>query len=904
MSQSYYSYWAKAEKEQTSSYHLLPYHSLDVASVGSVFLTRDERLRTTLSACLGISEEDFLAKACFFLSLHDIGKFSHTFQTLKPDLAKQLLRYSSAYPYNIRHDSLGFILWQKKLASEFVDLQKAQTDRNYDSIRRYLQQWMECMTGHHGKPPSLTGNFGNRVRLNSFFDDHNITSAIEYARASRDLFFKGSSIPLPQTDDLDSFASNFFPRLSWFIAGFTVFCDWIGSDENYFAYQNHEMPLKEYWQKHALPSAQRAVEEAGVVPAYTKQGQTFSKYFTYKPTPLQTFASEVKLENSPQLFVLEDVTGSGKTEAALMLAYRLMEKGCSDGFYFGLPTMATANGMYPRVGDVYRKFFENENVKPPTIVLSHSTRKFSEPFQKAIHRDGEYGTTESKEKDETAQTHCSAWLADSSRKTFLADVGVGTIDQALLSILPSKFQSLRLFGLTRKVLIVDEVHAYDSYMLQLLQTLLTFHAALGGSAVILSATLPRRMRQALVNAYRHGLGVDNTSVQNNAYPLATHVGQSINQEIEIQRQPEKTRSVSISFINDEDVVREKILSELAQGKCVCWIRNTVIDAMESFDRLKNDVRESDILLFHARFALCDRLRIENSALDRFDKKSTPEKRRGKLLIATQVVEQSLDLDFDVMITDLAPIDLLIQRAGRLHRHKRGERGEPVLNIFSPEPVESPEENWYSSFFPRAAHVYHDHGRLWIAARLLQEKKGWTMPDDARELIEKAYSDEVNIPDTLKNRTARAESESHAAASLAEISVLNVDAGYTRIDGSWLDDGEVITRLGKKSRDILLLRCENHHLEPWCSDGKYRWEMSKVSINAELLREAVITDNEIKQVLEELQTEYPYHFKWVTALPLLQTDNGRWTCMGIDGRGNQVLCEYSSLKGFIIHKQEG
>lgn len=904
MSQSYYSYWAKAEKEQPSSYHPLPYHSLDVASVGYAFLTEDKRLRTTLSACFGISEEAFLATVCFFLSLHDVGKFSRTFQTLRPELAKQFLGYQNSYPYVMRHDSLGFLLWQKELASGFVDLQKALTDRNHDTKRRYLERWMECMTGHHGKPPSLTGNFGNRVRLNCYFDNQNLTAAGEYVEATREHFFKDSSIPLPQTDDLDSFVSNFFSRLSWFIAGFTVLCDWIGSDENYFRYQKVKIPLQEYWEKHALPSARRAVEEAGVTLASTKQYQSFSTFFTYTPTPLQTFASVVELEDSPQLFVLEDVTGSGKTEAALMLAYRLMEKGCSDGFYFGLPTMATANGMYPRVGEVYRKFFEDENAKPPTIVLSHSTRRFSEPFQKAILRDGAYGTTESKQKDESAQTHCSAWLADSSRKTFLADVGVGTIDQALLSVLPSKFQSLRLFGLSRKVLIVDEVHAYDSYMLHLLETLLTFHAALGGSAILLSATLPIRIRQSLCDAFRRGLGIDSTTLQCEDYPLASHLGQITFLEEPIARQQEKQRSLSIIFFHEVSAVREKILSEIADGKCVCWIRNTVFDAIEAYDELKSSIPEHDLLLFHARFALSDRLRIENTALDSFDKKSTPEKRRGKLLIATQVVEQSLDLDFDVMITDLAPIDLLIQRAGRLHRHDRGDRGTPTLILHTPEPTETPEANWYSSFLPRAAHVYLDHGRLWIAARMLHERKGWTMPDDARELIEGVYSNDVQIPESLMKQTTRAESEARAASSLAGISVLKVDAGYTRIDGSWLDDGEVITRLGKKTRDILLLRWENHRLEPWCIGGKHRWEMSKVSVNAELLREAVITDNKIKQALDELQAEFPYHFKWVTALPLLQTDDGRWMYDAIDGRGNQVLCEYSSLKGFIIHKQEG
>ena len=221
--------------------------------------------------------------------------------------------------------------------------------------------------------------------------------------------------------------------------------------------------------------------------------------------------SNEPLNSKPQLFILEDVTGAGKTEAALVLTHRLLSAGLADGLYVALPTMATANAMYQRLGEVYRRFYENSAL--PSLILAHGARDLSDAFRKSVmlseneaadlnYEDGH------KEQDQelSATAYCNAWLADNRKTALLAVVCVFTLYQALLAVLPARHQSLRLLGLGRKVLLVDEVHAYDSYMQRLLDALLEMHARQGGSVILLSATLPQTMREKLVAAFHRGIG--------------------------------------------------------------------------------------------------------------------------------------------------------------------------------------------------------------------------------------------------------------------------------------------------------------------------------------------------------------------------------------------------------------
>ena len=351
-----------------------------------------------------------------------------------------------------------------------------------------------------------------------------------------------------------------------------------------------------------------------------------------EPTPLQQLAESTKLVHGPQLIVIEEVTGGGKTEAALTLAVRLLAAGEANGMYLALPTMATADAMHRRVEHVYRRFFAHGT--SASLVLAHSMAAFSLDLERTNTTDTGYGLKE----HDSASSHCTAWLADSRKKALLAHVGVGTIDQALLGILATKHQSLRLWGLLGKVLIADEVHACDAYVTGLLKTLLKFHAAFGGSAILLSATLPQSQRAGLVAAFIEGAGTAAPAITATAYPLVTHVSTQEVQETPVAARPTSRRAVRVEVLPDLPTALERLRAALQGGGCACWVRNTVADVLEAYTLCVKEIGAINVLLYHARFALTDRLRIGAEVLKRFSKESTAADRRGRLVIATQVVD--------------------------------------------------------------------------------------------------------------------------------------------------------------------------------------------------------------------------------------------------------------------------
>src|SRR5262249_39719522 len=208
----------------------------------------------------------------------------------------------------------------------------------------------------------------------------------------------------------------------------------------------------------------------------------------------------VDLPEGPLLFIIEDMTGSGKTEAAVVLSHRLMLAGRAKGLYVALPTMATANAMFTRLASSYRPLFDE--TRPPSIVLTHGRRDLFLGFANlpnALARCDSDAREEDDPSEIEASAFCADWIARSNKQAFLAQIGAGTIDQAILAVLPARHQSLRLWGVTEKVLVVDEAHAYDTYISTVIECLLKFHAAFGGSAIVLSATLPQEKRAAFAN---------------------------------------------------------------------------------------------------------------------------------------------------------------------------------------------------------------------------------------------------------------------------------------------------------------------------------------------------------------------------------------------------------------------
>jgi CRISPR-associated endonuclease/helicase Cas3 len=287
-------------------------------------------------------------------------------------------------------------------------------------------------------------------------------------------------------------------------------------------------------------------------------------------------------------------------------------------------------------------------------------------------------------------------------------------------------------------------------------------------------------------------------------------------------------------------------------------------------------------LFHARFALQDRLDIENRVLDAFGPQSTEEQRKGRILIATQVVEQSLDLDFDVLVTDLAPIDLIIQRAGRLCRHTRDvvgnridgpdQRGEPKLFVYAPAPDTETDSQWFTRSFPKAGKVYPHHGQLWLTVALLRAKSQFAMPEDARFLIEGVYGDEAQsgIPEGLQNKSWTAEGDSMAKNSLAGQNALSWDKGYRDVpENRWFDEAVTPTRLGEDRTTVYLARWINGELVPWINEGLHRWQRSAVQVRRAIAVGEGRYEEISAEVIEACKHQLPAKGRWGVVLPLLQ-----------------------------------
>ena len=414
----YLPYWGKTgEVAGDNCCHLLAYHCLDVAAIGQALLTRQPRLGRHFSGLTGLDESAFNRWLVFFLTLHDLGKFADSFQQLAPKALRLLGREPRPRGYLERHDTLGYYLWREIVRPLFIERGIILTSGRSRGVPggEGLDQCLRAVTGHHGQPPKATD-----VILRDYLDLARDGDAVcAFVSDLHALLLDGETLP--------AFDADHMKHAAWWLAGFTVLCDWLGSSRPAESFSCQPQSLADYW--HAVqPWAEERVRQAGLLPDAPAARFDLADCFTnaepaeIQATPLQTQAADVPLGEGSQLFLLEDVTGAGKTEAALLLAQRLMAAGRATCIYFGLPTMATSNAMYERLRYVYRRLYAPGS--EPSLVLAHSASRLSDSFMDSLAKDagGEYG-------DHTlsADAHCNAWLVDNRKKALLAEVGVGTI---------------------------------------------------------------------------------------------------------------------------------------------------------------------------------------------------------------------------------------------------------------------------------------------------------------------------------------------------------------------------------------------------------------------------------------------------------------------------------------------
>lgn len=892
-------YWAKTSPEDCSVYHPVAYHCLDVAAVGRTLLDARPAALERLAWVSGMAPATVRDLVTLLFGCHDLGKLADGFQGLVPELMVRLQgRQPSHAAYDRalwKHDTVGYVALERQLDQDGLGA-LLPADRSSRLRRAFAETWLSAAMGHHGVPPVLDQQ-RHRAGFARQFPSQVLADLTATVAELRQLLLP-SGLPLPADDE--------FPvrwrEVSWLVTGLAVLADWIGSNSEWFPHHLEPHNFAEYFAEVALPRARRAVAEVRLGERLAAPTTPFADLWPgYVPTPLQRLADELPLAEGPQLVIIEEVTGGGKTEAAFTLAHRLIAAGQAQGVYVGLPTMATANAMYDRLRSVYRRLYDQG--AEPSLILAHSRSSLRLALDRAGRPPASPG-------DESAAAECAVWLASSRKKALLADVGIGTVDQSLLAVLQSRHQSLRLWGLAGKVLVVDEVHAADAYMQRLLAALLEAHAAFGGSAVLLSATLSGHQRDKLGRAFARGLRLEWSPIEDRSYPVLLHCSSEEVALHPLEARQEASREIAVRLLTDESAVDAKLTASIEAGGCACWIRNTVGDAVEGWQRWSARLGAGRVLLFHARFTVDDREAIEREVLRRFGPAGGPEERAGVLVVATQVVEQSLDLDFDTLVSDLAPIDLLIQRAGRLRRHRRDEtgrriegvdrRGEATLHVYSPEPSADCGAEWFSSFLPGAAFVYPDHGELWLGARWLAERGRLRVPDDLREVIEHVYGGEAleGIPPALQVATLAAEGKRRADASVAAVNAIEFEKGYQPSGGTstWRDDVATPTRLGEPTTVVRLARLVAGEALPWHGGGDHPWSRSEVSLRRALVAGEWAGD---EAILERARARMPDRGRYVVTVVMREGSGGEWAGRAIDSRGGPRLVSYDPLRGLSV-----
>lgn len=870
-------FWGKSDPERTPSTHPLVYHSLDVAAVADVLLERSPRRLQWLAGMLR-ADDPMTVKALLvrLVALHDIGKFHPEFQGKVSGYCEAHFPHLAQHArHGGRHDLLGF-----QMANE-LEL--------FYTFIPHLDRWdltdfntlFAAVAFHHGSP--------KETELSSAWSKGANAVAPTIHRFIEDVFQLISCegmLPRPQKSALEV--------VSWAVAGLTVLADWIGSNSEIFEFHEPNLTLAEYWSV-AQKRAERAVIEAGILPVAIRRLSAPADFLPLggMASPLQRAAFEVPISEGPQLFIIEDVTGAGKTEAALILASRLLTAGHANGLYFALPTMATANAMYDRMRDVYRRLFASNAL--PSLVLAHGRRALNDGFTDTILTSPAV-TTIASDGAEPSDVACAAWIADDRRKSFFAHVGAGTIDQALLSVLPSRHQALRLWGLADRVLIVDEAHSYDPYVNRELERLIEFHTALGGSTIILSATLASQERNRLAKAFNKGARIEAAGPSSQRYPLLTAISANSCHESPVKSREELKRILPVKRLAHFDAAREAVMSAAQAGASVVWIRNAVDDAIEAAQALETQGLEP--FLLHARFAMGDRLDKESEIARRLGRRSEEQDRHGFVIVGTQILEQSLDYDVDAMVSDLAPIDLIIQRAGRLWRHPhRAERplGHAELLVVSPDPDDVRDKRWYAQVSERAPFIYCDHRVIWRTARALFNAGQIETPAKVRDLIAQVYDDGAEpCPEAIENASNQADGQRYSHVSVAESNLLHLAKGYAGNNQLWQDDRRTPTRLEKEPSVVFRLgRLSAGQIVPWCCDGvemddsrqrRQAWALSEVSIQQRRASGVPAPAVDLARMVQAAKSDWS---KWEQDTPLLLLEpygsswRGRVTASGVE-----------------------
>ena len=744
-------FWAKTTQDDQPGKSVVS-HLNDVRAVATLLLN----FRGTLLEKTNCTTEQIAS----FTGLHDIGKVSPGFQAKCLEwLKKYGLQANYGAAYEKDHSIVTQCTLQKILQNKSVEIEPSEL-------------WAAILGAHHGR----LHRPGISLQVND--------GAWEIKRERIIFDFLGNT-PLPDFPVKDDWP------LLWWLAGLISVSDWIGSAEEWFPVSQETAP------DDSKRNALCALNAIGFDIPEIKKGLSFGEVFidattnkSFEPNDLQMKAKQTI--NAPGLYIIEAPMGMGKTEAALWCVYQLMQIEKTSGFYFALPTQATSNRIYIRINEFLARITENVSFSRLVHAGSWLLDDIIVPTLKPTTND-----------EKESNRNAIDWFA-SKKRGLLAPFGVGTIDQALMSVIAVKHFFVRQYALAGKVIILDEVHSYDLYTGTLIKTLCERLLPLGCTIILLTGTLTREIRKRFIDA--------DVQPDEEHYPLITGAG--IKPVKVVAPEPKKI----IIRTKSENVALAEVFNKARNGASVLWVCDTVNKAQQMIDLAKaRNQNNIEIGLLHARFPVFQRQELEEYWLGKFGKGN--KHRSGCVLFSTQIVEQSVDLDADFMVSELAPTDMLLQRMGRLWRHQRDNRPIKVPEFWiidenNPfEKFQNASAKEIKKMFGTKAMVYSPYILL-RSFQLWKDKKIIEMPGDIRELLEETYKTNNGEPKGWQDLEEEIEGNGFALKQAAEFEsnvwnlALDDEEGKAKTRVNGLETIQLILAKEKDNTTLHLLNGES------------------------------------------------------------------------------------------------
>ncbi len=908
-------FWAKTDRSCLGEWHPLVTHLLEISAVTLELwdTVTPAAIKDRWASHYHIDRHRAGSWLALLAGVHDIGKASPVFQGASPEQRVRLATAGVSFrpqPIRpIRHGSITAAVLPALLQNQWPML----TAR---AARRYA-----VVSGmHHGSVLDVT-------TVRNAMPQHNPDQiGIAWWDEARQALFDavlstvGDPPPLPSAP-IDH-------ALATWAAGFISVADWIGSNTTYFPFGR---PLED--PKRAFLLARAKAQDAlsglgwrhGAVQVPIKFSDAFPGW-TANSTQETTMAA-VQVMEGPGVVIVEAPMGQGKTEAALWTAAWAQEVWATRGFYVAMPTRASSDQLFDRVARHLTDHATESDRINAILLHGHAgiSAQLQQMRQHGLANDISLGGTTP---DQPADALLRAEWFTARRRGLLAPYGVGTVDQTLLGILENRHYFVRLHGLTGKTLIFDEVHAYDTYMETLFGRELEALGALGTPVVILSATLPAERRRTLLQAYARGAGWSFQLQAGGApYPRVTSLDRQRMSEVAIPSVEEPSAVALRWFTGSEDDARERVVGALGEalaggGTCAV-ICNTVLQAQMMF-RLVEAQFPGEVELFHARYRYMDRARRQDAVLRAFGKDPVLRPTR-RIVVATQVIEQSLDLDFDLMVTYFCPTDLLIQRLGRLQRHRAHDRARPA-SVQQPQlwilgAGASGGDELGDAGVPIATRFVYDPHVLVRSWAVLRGRTQLTIPNDIESCVEGTYAAGATPPADLAIAWARTAAALQKKVELAALEADRIMIPSLAEDG--IDGGQdpllrniaektseeeqdhdlaataiARTRLGPPTVDVVILTPDEYErLDPVGHDGSRPLPPSLV---AELIARSVSLGQR-GLYRELLALEPPKAWRrnvWLSRHRLLAVDHRRRVAVG------KYVLELSPSLGIVSSQPAG